>query len=264
MKRVRALTSEPSLLASYHANSAAGAQRPAAAAVEVWARFRKRAPDAYRELVAELARRQQGLCVYCEQRLVDEQGVLIPERAQVEHVLPKSGAVGRVLNWTNLALACWGTGSSTADKSCGAAKGGRTLPAGCEPRAIPLLKALIDVGTNGKLIVNAANCALAGLSPQDVEDTIAILNLDSVDSDRIRKPRQDAGDVVREKVTELIQALIAANVANAQQEQAFDELIASRLGPNAAGSLLPFWSAERSALGTPAETWISNNQGLFV
>lgn len=264
MKRVRSLSSEPPLLATYRANPAAGAQRPASAAKEVWARFRKRAPDAYRELVEELARRQQGLCVYCEQRLVDEQGALIAERYQVEHVLPKSGAVGRVLDWTNLALACWGTGSSGADKSCGAAKGDRALPAGCEPRAIPLLKPLVDVGIDGKLIVNAANCALAGLSPQDVEDTIAILNLDSDDSDRIRKPRQDAGDVTRTTVTQLLQALVAANVAEAQQQQAFEELIASRLGPNAAGSILPFWSAERSALGAPAETWIASNQGQFT
>jgi uncharacterized protein (TIGR02646 family) len=264
VKRVRSLSSEPPLLATYRANSAAGAQRPASAAKEVWARFRKRAPDAYRELVEELARRQQGLCVYCEHRLVDEQGALIAGRYQVEHVLPKSGAVGRVLDWTNLALACWGTGSTSVDKSCGAAKGNRTLPNGCEPRTIPLLNSLIDVGSNGKLIVNATNCALAGLSPQDVDDTITILNLDSHDSDRLRKPRQDAGDVVREKVTELLQALLAANVEDAQQQRAFEELIASRLCPNAAGAILPFWSAERSALGAPAETWIANNRGLFL
>jgi uncharacterized protein (TIGR02646 family) len=263
VKRVRSLSSEPPLLATYRANPAAGAQRPATAAAEVWGRFRKRAADAYRELVEELARRQQGLCVYCEQRLVDGEGVLIHQRYQVEHVLPKASAGGRALDWTNLALACWGTGSSKADKSCGAAKGGCALPAGCEPRAVPLLKPLVDVGTNGKLIVNAANCTLAGISPEDVEDTIAILNLDSDDSDRLRKPRQDAGDVTREKVTELVKALVAANVADAQQQQAFEELIASRLYPNAAGSLLPFWSAERSALGAPAEKWISNNQGLF-
>ena len=263
MKRVRSLSSEPPLLATYRANPAAGAQHPATAAAWVWGRFRKRAPDAYRELVEELARRQQGLCVYCEHRLVDEQGALIAERYQVEHVLPKSGAVGRALAWTNLALACWGMGSSSADKSCGAAKADRALPTGCEPRALPLLKPLVDVGTDGKFIVNAANCALAGLSPQDVEDTIAILNLDSDDSDRIRKPRQDAGDVTRATVTQLLQALVAANVAHAQQQQAFEELIASRLCPNAVGSILPFWSAERSALGAPAETWIANNQGLF-
>jgi uncharacterized protein (TIGR02646 family) len=251
------------LLATYRANPAAGAQRPASAAADVWKRFRKRAPDAYIQLVEELARRQQGLCAYCEQRLIDEHGRLIPERYQVEHVLPKSGAVGRVLDWTNLGLACWGTGSSSVDKSCGAAKGNRTLPAGCEPRSVPLLSALINVGSNGKLIVNAANCALAGLSPQDVENTIAILNLDSDDSDRLRKLRQDAGDATRESLTELLHALIAANVADVQQQQAFEELIASRLRPNTGGALLPFWSAERSAFGAPAETWIANNQGLF-
>ncbi|MEZ4310601.1 MAG: retron system putative HNH endonuclease [Polyangiaceae bacterium] len=260
MKHVRSLSSEPPLLAKYRANPAAGAQRPETAAAEVWARFRKREPDAYRELVEELARRQQGLCVYCEQRLVDEQGVLVRERYQVEHVVPKTAAIGLVLDWTNLALACWGTVSSGTDKSCGAAKGNRRLPDGCEPRAIPLLKPLLDVGTNGKLIVNHVNCGLAGVVPDQIETTIEILNLDS---DRIRKPRQDAGDAIREKVAELMQALAAANVAEAQQQQAFEELIANRLCPNAAGSIASFWSAERSALGPPAEIWISGNQGLF-
>ncbi len=258
MKRVRPLLSEPALLAAYRANPAAGAQRPASAAAAVWTRFRKRAPDAYRELVEELAVRQQGLCLYCEQRLVDADGALIPNRYQVEHVLPKSGAAGRVLDWTNLALACWGTEASSEGKSCGATKLGTSLPHGCDPRVIPLTGALFGVGLDGKLLIHAGNCTASGVAPGDAEGAIRLVNLDC---ERLRKPRQDAGDATREKVAELLRALIAVDAAVAQQT--FGEFAASRLSPDAAGYLLPFWSAERAALGTTSESWISNNQGML-
>ncbi len=260
MKHVPSLQSQPALLARYCANSAAGAMRPAADADDVWKRFKKRDRPAYKQLVSQLAARQQGLCVYCEQRLVDEGGTPLKDRYQVEHVLPKSGAVGRVLDWTNLVLACWGTGSSGADKSCGAAKGNQALPTGCEPRTIPLLNCIVDVGTDGKLRVNATNCGHVGLKVQDVEHTIAILNLDI---DRLRNPRQAAGDAVREALTDLLRRLSSNNASIVQMQAAYDDLVASRLLPNQAGVLKHFWSAERSGLGEHAETWISNNQGNF-
>ena len=81
---------------------------------------------------------QQGLCIYCEQRLVDDAGVLVALYYPVERVEPKSGAAGRALNWTTLALACCG-GSyrhkqdesrgtlESADRSCGQRKGEERL-----------------------------------------------------------------------------------------------------------------------------------------
>lgn len=177
-------------------------------------------------------------------------------------MLPKAGVVGRVLDWTNLALSCWRAGVKPEDTSCGTAKNRSDLPQGCDPRAIPLTRPFVDVGLDGRLSVNAAHCTASGIAPSDVQATIGrVLNLDC---ERLRKSRQDAGDVTRQKVTELLGALVAAKVADEQQKLAFEELVASRLSPDAAGRLLPFWSAERCALGAPSTNWISNNQGLFL
>lgn len=262
MKCVRSLQTEPAMLAAYRANPAAGAQRPAAAAAEVWTRFRKRAPEAYQELVQELARRQQGLCIYCEQRLVDEGGSLLAGRYQVEHVLPKSGAVGRVLGWANLALACWGTGSGNADKSCGFSKGNQQVPALCDPRTFPLIPRVVVVGTDGRIAADTASCQIIGISNANLDSAInTVLNLNC---DRLSKPRQDAGDVVREKVVELLRALASADIGALQQQQAFEEFVAECLSPDAAGHLEPFWTTELQALGAPAEAWLTTNQGQFT
>src|SRR6266545_4047285 len=107
MKHVRALTAEPPLLAKYRAAYPDEEKRPTSEATAAWDQFKSDQP-AWAELLATLVKAQQGLCIYCEQRIVDGAGKLVANDYQVEHVRAKSGALGRVLEWRNLALACGG------------------------------------------------------------------------------------------------------------------------------------------------------------
>lgn len=271
MKHVRALAAEPPRLAQYRATYPAEEQRPANEAAATWDGFKSDVP-AYQELLAKLAEAQQGLCIYCEQRLVDGAAKLVPNDYQVEHVQAKSGSVGGVLDWHNLALACGGgtyrhhqdssrVYTNALNTSCGQTKGDDDLPRGCDPRTFPLLDALVEVGLDGRLSVNAPHCAAVGVAPNNVEDAIKLLNLDC---ERLRKTRQDRRDNVNAWVVPLLaELLVATHLGPPQRQQMLDLLIAGRLQPDALGYLRASWSTERCALGSDAETWISNNQGLF-
>lgn len=271
MKHVRALSGEPPLLAQYRASHPIEEQRPASEATATWEGF-KSDRLAYSELLTKLAEAQQGLCIYCEQRLVDGSGKLIPNDYQAEHVQAKSGAVGRVLDWRNLALACAGGTyrhhqdssrqyTSALDTSCGQTKGDDDLPPGCDPRTYPLLDPLVEVGLGGELSVNTQHCAKAGVSPQDIVDAIELLNLDC---ERLRKARQDRRDNVNSWLVPLLaELLVATHLGPAQRQQMLDLWIAGRLQPDTSGYLRAFWTTERCALGPSADTWISNNLGLL-
>ena len=279
MKHVRALNGEPYLLAQYRATYPAEDLRPESEASATWDGF-KADQLAYRELLAKLAEAQQGLCIYCEQRLVDatrpvdDQGnvVFVTNDYQVEHVQAKSGAARRVLDWRNLALACGGgtyrhhsdssrVYTNSLNTSYNQTKGDSDLPQGCDPRAFPLTDALVEVGIDGSLSINTQNCAAAGVATTDVEAAISLLNLDC---ERLRKTRQDRRDNVNKWVVPLLAELLAAaHLVPAQRHQMLALVIAGRLQPDASGYLRASWSTERCALGPDAETWSSNNQGLF-
>jgi uncharacterized protein (TIGR02646 family) len=271
MKHVRALASEPPLLAHYRATYPHEEVRPASEAKATWEGFKTDLP-AYREVLARLMEKQQGLCIYCEQRLADGSGQLVTNDYQVEHVLAKSKAAGRVLDWHNLALACCGgtyphhldpsRAYSTANNtSCGQAKGDSELPNGCDPRSFPLLDAVLEVGLDGKLEVNSAHCQSAAIELDDVKNAIARLGLDC---ERLRKARQDSRDNVNGWMVSLLEGLLSATHLDSTQRQLMLGLvIAGRLQPDASGCLRAWWSTERCALGPDAETWISHHQGLF-
>jgi uncharacterized protein (TIGR02646 family) len=271
MKHVRALASEPPLLAHYRATYPHEEVRPASEAKATWEGFKTDLP-AYREVLARLKEKQQGLCIYCEQGLSDGSGQLVANDYQVEHVLAKSKAAGRVLDWHNLALACCGgtyphhLDSSRAyckadNTSCGQAKGDTELPDGCDPRTFPLLDAVVEVGNDGKLQVNLAHCRAAGITPENVASAVARLGLDC---ERLRKARQDSRDNVNEWLVPLLAELLSAtNLQPTQRQQMLGLFIAGRLQPDASGCLRAWWSTERCALGPDAETWISHHQGLF-
>jgi uncharacterized protein (TIGR02646 family) len=271
MKYVRALACEPPRLSQYRAQYPAEEQRPPSEATATWDGF-KSDPSAYAELLTKLAEAQQGLCIYCEQRLVDGAGELVSNDYQVEHVQAKSGAVGRVLDWRNLALACGGgtykhhPDSSRAyttalNTSCGQTKGDAELPQGGDSRTYPLLDALVEVGIDGRLSVNGQHCTRARVAQKDVEDAISLLNLDC---ERLRKARQDRRDNVNSWIVPLLgELLVATHLGPSQRQQMLDLLIAGRLQPDASGHLRALWTAERCALGPDVENWISNNQGRF-
>lgn len=271
MKRARNLAVEPPLLAQYRATYPREDTRPKEEASATWEDFKTDQP-AYKELLAKLAEAQQGLCLYCEERLVDDVGTLVANDYQVEHVEAKSGAVGRVLNWSNLALACGGgtypqhsdptRKYTTVDNtSCGQTKGDKDLPQNCDPRTFPLLDSLVDVNLDGELLVNASHCTKAGVKDQDVNKAIAILNLNC---ERLRKARQDCRDNINKWFLSLLNELHAGtHLSPMQRQQMLDLLIAGRLQPDRLGYLRAWWTAERSALDPDATTWISYNQGLF-
>ncbi len=270
MKRVRSLTAEPLPLANYRANNPGEEKRPATEAKSVWSGF-KSDQAAYRQVLDDLVRTQQGLCLYCEQLLVDQCGGPIFGDYQIEHVLAKSGATGRALDWANLVLACTGgTYPHHQDalrfmpgpnQSCGQTKDDADLPPGTDPRSIPLAGSIVDVDMVGKLEANAANCTASGVSVRDVARVIALLNLNC---ERLRKARQNQRDNINSWFVPLLTELLAATHLNAaERQQMLDLWIAGRLRPNPQGNLRAFWSTERLAIGEAAEMWISNNQGLF-
>jgi len=260
MKHVRSLQGEPGSLGDYRRLPQSGANRAAGYATEVWKRFKTRAPDAYQELRDSLASRQQGLCMYCESLIVEPtSGTLTQDSYLVEHVLPKSGAAGRVLDWQNLALSCWVQYASRQNKTCGDAKSYHDLPAGCDPRQLPLVPGLLEVSSVGLLRPNAQHCTAFGLQSQDLEKAIDLLNLNA---EPLRKKRQTTRDTLREKYTELLRTLTANGATTTAVAHALKAFIASRLQPDN-GLLKSFWTTERCELGAIAEAWIAANTGLF-
>lgn len=272
MKRARALSAEPPLLTQYRQNYPSEELRPATEAGHTWETF-KADQRASRELLDRLVEAQQGLCIYCEQRLVDKAGTLVPNDYQVEHVLAKSGAVGRVLDWMNLALACAGATyphhqepsrkrSGATNMSCGQSKADDDLPTGGDPRKLPLVPSLLDVGLDGKLAVNAQSCAAQGVSPKALEETLTLLNLNC---ERLRKARQERHDhITAVLVLYLEEVLGTSHLDAADRQQALEGFIKGRLQPDSSGHLRAFWTTERSALGAPAEAWIADHPGLFA
>jgi uncharacterized protein (TIGR02646 family) len=270
VKHVRALNAEPPLLLNYRTLHPTEQARPASEAADTWDAF-KADTAAYAELLLHLSGVQQGLCIYCEQRLVGAEGKLVPLDYQVEHVLPKSGAIGRVLDWTNLALCCCGGTyphhqdasrqyTSAANTSCGQSKGDLALT--YDPRNLPLLDPCVETGIDGNLVVNADNCLAAGIPPNDVTDAITLLNLNC---ERLRKARQDHRDNINAWFVPLLAELLSsAHLSPAQRRHMLDLFIAGRLQPDNTGHLRAWWTTERNALGPDAENWVSANQGQFA
>lgn len=271
MKSVRRLTSEPAPLARYRAEHPDDATAPAEQARQVWDRFRN--DSAYREFLDALREAQQGLCIYCEQRLVDGAGVFVALDRQVEHVEPKAGAAAMALEWTNLALACCGGTyrheqdesrgtSNNTDRSCGQHKGESSLRPNCDPRHFPPGARLFDLFLDGTLAPNIGACNRYGVPYANLDATLnAILNLNC---ERLRVARQKIADNVRGWLIPLSEQLLDdANLAAEQRRQILDLLIAGRLQPDAGGHLRRFWTAERCMLGAPADQWVEDNLTLF-
>lgn len=273
MKAVRRLAAEPVGLASYRVANSGEDVAPPDQAKAVWDRFRDE--PAYSELLRALVDVQQGLCIYCEQRLVSGEGELVSLDYQVEHVEPKAGAPGRALDWRNLAAACGGgcyphhrdpsrCGTGRANQSCGQRKGDGNLGPGCDPRTFPPMIRLADVGElDGRLTANPDACDALGLDPLDLAETIEqVLNLNC---ERLRKARQDVGDNVRSWFVPLLTELLdGTHLTTEQQGHMLGLWVAGRLQPDAGGYLHAFWTTERCALGDPADAWVDANLALFA
>ena len=187
MKRIRVLESPTPRLAQYLAHAGAEAS---------WRGFRRRDPERSRELVDALARLQHGLCGYCEINLREDD-------RQVEHVIPRSDlrqGAARALDPTNLIACCRGgeLTSLSADEdryrpprrentSCGQAKGNVTDADFIDPRKLPALPSLLQVGYDGRIEVNPDACRETGFTAGAVEKTIDVLGLNS---ERLRHARE--------------------------------------------------------------------------
>ena len=271
MKHVRRPATELPALAEYRAANPTDDSAPAAESSAVWERFR--GAPAYKTLLDERMSSQQGLCLYCEQRLVDAHGKRVHQDYQVEHVLAKSGATGRVLDWTNLALACGGgtyphhadasrRGTGAGSESCGQRKDDRDLPTGCDPRAFPVSPRLAEVGLDGSIRPDAAGCAAASVGAPELQTAIdEVLNLNC---ERLRVARQKTGDNIRGWIVPVLEDVLAASHLDAAQRRAMIELmVAGRLQPDANGCLRAFWTTEVCGLGESGDTWVAQNQALF-
>ncbi len=159
-----------------------------------WDDFKKKAPVVYRELKAELGRRQQGLCAYCESALSTE-----PDGRCVDHFHPKSDRDGGK-NWhlvyDNLFLSCLGgrkkpLSSEKTKKtnfSCDAKKGDKILDGQVvTPFEVPESPMIFQVNSNGEIKPHVENCRQAGISEQTVKKTIEELGLNCM---RLQRARQ--------------------------------------------------------------------------
>ena len=149
---------------------------------------------AHRELIQELTDLQHGLCSYCEISLTELDH-------QVEHVVPRSDPVqGRslALDYRNLIACCKGGTRRGRDgnrylepvrrnRSCGEEKDARMLPTSLEPRNLPARPSLLRVFDDGHIEADSTACTHMGVSPEDVNRMIEMLNLNAR---RLRKARE--------------------------------------------------------------------------
>lgn len=270
MKHAPRLPSEPPGLIRFRCENKVDDVPPSEAG-STWDRFRD-AP-AFREVREKLVAAQGGLCIYCEQRLTNEGGQLLPNDQQLEHVLPKSGGVGRTLDWKNLALCCSGGTyphhedatrryAGNAGVSCGQSKDDRELGSGCDPRGFPCLPRLVEVGLDGTLSPIAASCASVGIDSAELDRTINVtLNLNC---ERLKVARRKVADNIRAWIVGLAAELLRNSTLTTEQRAAFMTLVvAGRLQPDAHAHLRAFWTTERQYLEPWSETWIVSNLTLL-
>ncbi len=271
MKRVPTLPAAPAEFVAFCDANPDLHELPADQASSAWNQLRNRAPDALNALYRELAAIQQGLCGYCEQRLVKSDGELVYADYQIEHVLPKSGSTGRALDWKNLMLACGGGSykhhddpsrylSGRDNLSCGQAKADDVLPPGIDPRGFPWRERVVDIVSDGRMIPNESACRAVGIDPDSLEQYIeTTLNLNAERLKRIR------GEVYKNLVkwqVPILEEALEGNLSEEQKTTMRDLLVAARLQPDKHGALNRFWTTERACL-PGADAWISTHPEYF-
>lgn len=267
MRRVPSLTAEPPSLEAWRARNPDDEHLAGTAARDAWKRFRRRR-SAYHEVTKALLARQQGLCGYCEQRLSNSDGTPILHAAQVEHVRPKHGGPGRVLDWQNLMLCCnGGTGphhdddslpppgaETKAKLSCGQAKGERHLEPGCDPRTLPWREPIVTIGLSGRMRARHDACRRAGIDPRALEDTIDRLNLNC---ERLRMRRRAIALALSKEMRHLwLEALRITTRTETETIAILQHYVGEQLRPDGHGHLRRFWTTERQYRGELAEAWI--------
>jgi uncharacterized protein (TIGR02646 family) len=263
MRRVRRLEAVPAAMEVYLDAHPEEVAAPAGEAREVWDRFRDDA--AYKEVLAALVQAQQGLCLYCEQRLVDGAGRLIHQDYQIEHVAPKASGDGRTLDAFNLALACGGgtyshhkeaarRAAGRDNESCGQRKGDDELFPCCDPRFFPESLRVVMVDLQGRLSPDEEACQDAGIDAELLREAIQVrLNLNC---ERLRLARKKTSDHVRSWLVQLLGEIVnGSHLSDAQRQEMVSLLIAGRLQADGGGHLRAFWTTERCALAPASDAW---------
>ena len=258
MKRIRELKDATPGLAEFR--RAEGDNAP-------WSRFHSRRWRAERrELQDALVGNQHGICAYCEIDIY-EPGRPNRPRRQIEHVIPRSAA-DRALDHTNMVACCMGGTVRAFDEeegesedeghfqepiadnmSCGQAKSDRNDPAFVDPRTLPDLPSLTWVGDDGSIETDEGECLSAGFSPEGMNGTLKVLNLNA---ERLRLARRKWRNALVEQ---------SRDIDGPDQMNVW---IRSVLTPDADGRLLRFLTTSRcffsplseSILKEYPQTWI--------
>jgi len=274
VKHVPRIVREPLDLAQWRMDHPDDDRAPGAKAGAVWSRFKDSGP-AYSSLLRALVDRQLGLCGYCEQRLTRSDGTLVVGDNQIEHVLAKSQGPGRTLDGANLMACCGGGTWARSDEpsrhavpvrdnlSCGQAKGEHELAAACDPRSFPTVRPIVAVGLDGRLRAKVETCREARIDPEHLQHTIdERLRLNC---ERLRVARKRVIDHIVEWFVLLVREVLEQSPHLSDEAVASVEraLVGGRLGPDANGHLVPFWSSERQYLGPAAEAWVREHGALL-
>lgn len=270
MKRVPTLEDEPAELAQWRADNPADDGSLGADAKDAWERLKS--SGAHRTVVELLLELQQGLCGYCEQRICDNDGRLVVNDYQVEHVLAKSGGAGRVLAWRNFLLCCGGgtwkhhkditrydpSGRSPMNVSCGQAKGDANIDCSCDPRSLPWREPVVRIDVDGRLRPDEAACTRAGIDPAVLGHVVDVVL--SLNCERLRVARRKEIQNLDGWLTPLVDEILASSHLSAGKRALALQLhIEGRLGPDRNGYLRRFWTTERLYLREEAEAWIRDN-----
>ena len=241
MKRVLKSNPEPQVLVDYRNRFAAAPNQ------QTWSNFKSQR-DRREQVKAQLRADQRGLCAYCE-------NTLIAQDESVEHFEPRDGNHQRELDWTNLLLCCAGgerpLPEEVADgaaryeangpRTCGHAKA-NSQDAILNPLNLPHAPRLFKFrAETGEIVPDTAQCACAGINPDDCERTIAVLGL--------RARRLNVARLAL--MNELLRHLEEPGSTSAFSRERERELAAVHLPQ--AGPLPAFFTTLRFVLGTGAE-----------
>lgn len=264
MKRVRALTQLPPLLQAY-VDQLAQQNKP-----HDWNVFKQQCREGKHELQAELLALQQGLCAYCEIHLT------VGQTLEVEHYLPKANRPERHLNVANMLAGCCRSHNPSTqpeidqgnpvfkghyqdpvgpNRSCGSKKGEKDpKQAGqriLNPRSVRLdpatgaLPSLIRCNSQGVIYADTPGCKAVGIDPNEVTETIAVLNLNC---DRLRDERKEVWESLQDRYPE---------IATLSQDDVGDLLQPDSRQPP---QLSRFWSTTRCYLADLAEAWLATDE----
>lgn len=235
MRPLQRVEPEPECLAEYKR------QNPDA----TWTQFRREADDCKKEVVKKLFKMQNGLCAYCE---ID---TTLTDR-QVEHYHPKSKSDlhahdNRHLEWENLLLCCvGGTVAETAKRveehrvadavgdvsSCGQNKDDTVCTTDLNSYTWDTSLVRMElkyIGENNDpssqavseilVCVDEKVCQQKGVSSQDVENFVALLNLNGprlciARSATYQKVIDRANTTPNDKIDSLLRELLLPNTDN--------------------------------------------------